>query len=516
MSKIADLYIRVSTDEQAEKGFSQRSQEEMLRKYCSINHIQIRNVIYEDHSAKTFNRPQWKKFLADLKKHKNKINLVLFMKWDRFSRNAGDAYQMINVLRKLGVEPQAIEQPLDLSVPENKMMLAFYLAAPEVENDRRALNTFQGLRRGKKEGRHMGMAPYGYANKVTEDGKKYIAVVPEKAAKLIWIFEQVARNVFSTESIYQMARDKGLVLSKSNLWVILRNPLYCGKIVVPKYKDEEEKWVNGQHDAIISEGLFYRVQDVLDSKARTYRPKIKTIENFPLRGFFLCPQCGQKLTGSKCKGRSKYYYYYHCDKDCRWRINSEVVNKIFKEYLNKLKPLAEVKKLYTAVLLEAYREHTGMVANEKKKSLEQIAVYEKKLSVARNLLVTEKIDPEDYNLMKAEYNAIINKLEKEIGNVEDDRANIEQLTNSGLENLLKLGETFENGTLADSREMIGLIFPENFTFEEKKIRTVRINEMVNCIYLVNNRLRAKKNGTKDDIFLLSRVVTSTGFKPVTF
>lgn len=102
MSKIADLYIRVSTDEQAEKGFSQRNQEEMLRKYCSINQIQIRYVIYEDHSAKTFNRPQWKKFLTDVKKHKNKINLVLFMKWDRFSRNAGDAYQMINILRKLG------------------------------------------------------------------------------------------------------------------------------------------------------------------------------------------------------------------------------------------------------------------------------------------------------------------------------------------------------------------------------------------------------------------------------
>ncbi|WP_082706605.1 recombinase family protein [Flavobacterium sp. TAB 87] len=515
MNKIADLYIRVSTDEQAEKGFSQRNQEEMLRKYCSINQIQIRNVIYEDHSAKTFNRPQWKKFLVDVKKYKNKINLVLFMKWDRFSRNAGDAYQMINLLRKLGVEPQAIEQPLDLSVPENKMMLAFYLAAPEVENDRRALNTFQGLRRGKKEGRHMGMAPYGYANKITEDGKKYIAIVPDKATKLIWIFEQIARNVFSTESIYQMAKVKGLLISKSNLWIILRNPLYCGKIVVPQYRDEEAKWVNGQHEAIISEGLFYRVQDVLDSKARTYRPKIKTIENFPLRGFFLCPQCGQKLTGSKCKGRSKYYYYYHCNKDCKWRVNAEIANKIFKEHLNKFKPLEAVKKLYMAVLLEGHREHTGVVASEKKKSLEQIVVYEKKLSVARNLLVTEKIDAEDYNLMKVEYNAIINQIEKQIVNTDDDRSNIECLTNSGLENLLKLGEAFENGALADSREMIGLIFPENFTFLESKFQTVRVNEIINCIYLVNNRLRAKKNGTKEDIFLLSRVVTLTGFKPVT-
>lgn len=176
-------------------------------------------------------------------------------------------------------------------------------------------------------------------------------------------------------------------------------------------------------------------------------------------------------------------------------MNSEIANKVFKEHLNKFKPLPEVKKLYSAVLLEGYREHTGLVVNEKKKSLEQIAIYEKKLSVARDLLVTEKIDAEDYNLMKIEYNAVISNLEKEIGNVEDDRATIEHLTTTGLENLIKLGEAFDSATLADSREIIGLIFPENFTFQEKKIRTTRINEMVNCIYLVNNRLRAKKKKT---------------------
>src|SRR6186713_3103690 len=98
----------------------------------------------------------------------------MFIKWDRFSRNAGDAYQMINQLKKLGVEPQAIEQPLDLSIPENKMMLAFYLAAPEVENDRRALNTFFGMRRAKKEGRYMGTAPAGYINVTDPSGKKMI------------------------------------------------------------------------------------------------------------------------------------------------------------------------------------------------------------------------------------------------------------------------------------------------------------------------------------------------------
>jgi len=173
--KIADLYIRVSTDEQADKGYSQRSQEEFLRKYCDINGISIRKVIFEDHSAKSFSRPEWKKYLLELRKHKCQADFVLFLKWDRFSRNAGDAYQMINTLRKLGVEPQAIEQPLDLSVPENKMMLAFYLAAPEVENDRRALNVIHEMRRARKEGRYMGLAPIGYTNKTDESGRKYIA-----------------------------------------------------------------------------------------------------------------------------------------------------------------------------------------------------------------------------------------------------------------------------------------------------------------------------------------------------
>lgn len=65
---------------------------------------------------------------------------------------------MINTVRKLGVELQAIEQPLNLAPPENKMMLVFYLAAPEVENDRRALNVIHGMRRARKEGRY-GFSP---------------------------------------------------------------------------------------------------------------------------------------------------------------------------------------------------------------------------------------------------------------------------------------------------------------------------------------------------------------------
>jgi DNA invertase Pin-like site-specific DNA recombinase len=213
--KTVDLYVRVSTDEQADKGYSQRHQEEILRKFCSLQNLAVRKVIYEDHSAKTFNRPEWNKYLAELKKRKHKVENVLFTKWDRFSRNAGDAYQMINTLRKLGIEPQAIEQPLDLSIPENKMMLAFYLAAPEVENDRRALNTFYGMRRAKKEGRIIAIAPLGYVNKTNENGRKYVAIEPKKATILKEAFETVATGMYNVEQVWKEAKRKGLTCSRS-------------------------------------------------------------------------------------------------------------------------------------------------------------------------------------------------------------------------------------------------------------------------------------------------------------
>ncbi len=515
MKMIADLYIRVSTDEQADRGYSQRNQEEVLRKYCDINSIAIRDVIYEDHSAKTFNRPQWMKLLLNLKKNKNKTDLILFTKWDRFSRNAGDAYQMISILRKLGVEPQAMEQPLDLTIPENKMMLAFYLAAPEVENDRRALNTFHGMRRAKKEGRYMGIAPYGYANKSKEDGKKYICLVEPAASIMRWAFEEISKGIFSTEQIFLMAKKRGYKRSKSNFWLLIRNPVYCGKIFVPKYRDEESRFVYSQHEALISEDLFYNVQDILDGRSRTYRLKIQTLAEFPLRGFINCPQCGKKLSGSKCKGRSKYYYYYHCENKCKYRINSDFANDLFIQDLKKYEPISEIKKLYTAILVETHRDLTDNAIEKKRRILEQIKDYENRLSNARDLLSTMQIESSDYKMMKDDYGNKIRKLELEFSNIANDKKGIQELLNQGIENFIKLNNSYINSSLAEARDLIGLIYPENFTIRGTHLQTARINKIIESIYLINNELIAKKNGTKERFFSLSREVTLTGFKPVT-
>ncbi len=83
--------------------------------------------------------------------------------------------------------------------------------------------------------------------------------------------------------------------------------MYFGKILIPKYKDEESFLAREQHEPLISEALFYYVQDVLNGRKKAMPLKMEVDELWPLRGFLLCPKCGKMLTGSASKGRSRYY-----------------------------------------------------------------------------------------------------------------------------------------------------------------------------------------------------------------
>jgi site-specific DNA recombinase len=297
---------------------------------------------------------------------------------------------MISLLGKFDVEPHAIEQPLDLSIPENKMMLAIFLAAPEVENDRRALNTFFGMRRAKKEGRYMGIAPTGYINKVSENGRKYIALQEPQASIMKWVFVQLADGNSNPEGFYKLAKEKGLKCAKSNFWMNIRSPLYCGKIYIPKYKDEEAHFVAGQHEPLISEALFNQVQDRLDGRKRRYNLKSVADSVLPLRGHLICPDCGKLLTGSKSKGRSQDYFYYHCYGGCKCRFRAENANQMFLRELKKYVPGPEMEILYKTAIAETWYDQTRNLRNDKSEALahkgsgRQIGLYQRIAGFAEN------------------------------------------------------------------------------------------------------------------------------------
>ncbi|MHA4894829.1 recombinase family protein [Pedobacter sp. PWIIR3] len=173
----------------------------------------------------------------------------------------------------------AIEQPLDLTIPEQKLMLDVYFSMPEVENDRRGLNVKYRLRPGRKEGRLMGMALPSYKNRTREYGSKYIALNQPEADHMKWCFETIARDIHPTERIWSIAKEKGMKCSRMSFWGAILNPIYCGKILVPKMGNEEAQIVKALHEPLVNDVLFNEVQDVLDGRKENQFIKLTTPNN---------------------------------------------------------------------------------------------------------------------------------------------------------------------------------------------------------------------------------------------
>lgn len=512
----ADLYIRVSTDEQAEKGYSQRDQEERLRKYCDFKRISIRKVIYEDYSAKSFNRPAWKEFLGEIKSRKKLVDFVLFTKWDRFSRNAADAFQMINTLRRYDVEPCAIEQPLDLDIPENKIMLGIYLTAPEVENDRRSLNVRYGMRRAVKEGRWMNYAPLGYLNRCTPEGKKYIAINPPDAALIKWSFEAIAQRQTYVEHIYREAKSKGIKCGKNQFWNILRNPVYCGKILLKGYKDEPACLIQGNHEPIISEQLFMDVQDALDHKRKSRRTSTMTKDELVLRGFMLCPSCKRMLTGSASKGRKIKYYYYHCIYPCKTRFKAETTNQLFFKQLMKFSPKPGMAELYAELINSIYKKAEGVTSESRSELNDKIVGFQERIAKSREKFVNDEITRSEYAEDKAKYEKQIDLLEIQLHELTKTRPDIKKDVLKAIENLSRLPECYQGLNSDHKRRLIGSIFPQKFTFDGDSFRTARLNQAVELIFNVGKHFRQKKSGQNSLKTDLSTVVNRIGFEPMTY
>ena len=90
--------MRVSTENQAREGFSLSKQKERLEAYCKFKGYEIIDY-YEDAgvSAKTGNfRAEFERLKEDIKS--KKINTIIFLKLDRFTRSIYDWEELITFL----------------------------------------------------------------------------------------------------------------------------------------------------------------------------------------------------------------------------------------------------------------------------------------------------------------------------------------------------------------------------------------------------------------------------------
>ena len=504
---------RVSSDEQA-KGYSLGIQEESLRKHCENNAIEIVRVFKEDHSAKNFDRPEWKELLKYLRSNKNNVDYVLFTSWDRFSRNITDALIQIRNLKKWNIEIRAIEQPIDISIPENKAILAMYLAMPEIDNDRRSIKIRGGVRAALKSGRLSRKAPRGYKN-VRDENNRPLIIPSENAKYIKYLFNEVSKGRTQVE-IREELKFKNFSISCNGSSVILRNEIYMGKVVVPAEGDEPRQVIDGIHKGIVSEKLFYKVQEILETNLiKRNKPKAKTrMEILSLRGVVLCSNCQSKMTGSGSRGKlGKKYFYYHCNECSKERYRAEKANKLMEDVLDQFKFKKGVLKLYEELVTHIYEKDNKGNSTDQNKLKKTIAKQKVRIANLQDLLIDGVVDQEEFQAMNKRYKQELDSLKNKLDNLSSNKLNFTKYLRKGVGLFSKLSNPYKVSTVLGKQQILSAIFPSGFEIVNEKCRTPRINEVLRLMLSIDGVSGKIKKGELFKNLELSPSVEPEGFEP---
>lgn len=183
----------------------------------------------------------------------------------------------------------------------------------KLENDNKSVNVKRGIRMKCEMGWRPGPSPLGYMNR-SFGWKKDIIIDPERALIIKEAFEKVAYMYHSGQMVKEWMDKEGFTTRKgkritlSMVYLMLRNPFYCGYFEYPK-----GKLYQGKHEPIVTKEVFDDTQ-----KEIIVPRKIKWgIKGFAFKGFFKCYTCDSNVIGEehlrKLKnGNHRRHVYYHC------------------------------------------------------------------------------------------------------------------------------------------------------------------------------------------------------------
>lgn len=285
----AALYIRVSTEEQAQHGLSLQAQRDTLERYTKDNGLKIVGI-YADEGItarkKYRNRTGFMQMLEDVKA--GKIDIILFIKLDRWFRNVADYYEIQRILDANNVRWIATEEDYDTTTANGRLHLNIKLSIAQDESDRTSERIKFVFAEKRRRGEvTSGIAPIGYkiedkklkidsttAPLVKELFSQYIALRSVKALK---------RWALDTHGFYHT--DRGFRL-------LLQNEKYIGK--------------DGCCEPLIEESVFKMAQEILRQRSQR-NSGIK--REYIFTGLVYCAECGGKLSAYRT---SRGNIHYRC------------------------------------------------------------------------------------------------------------------------------------------------------------------------------------------------------------
>ena len=430
------LYTRVSTSMQVD-GYSLDAQRDKLRKYAEYEDMVVAGE-YSDEGFSGKNiqgRHEFQRMLQDIQDCKDGVEYVLVFKLSRFGRNAADVLNSLQLMQDFGVNLICVEDGIDSSKDSGKLMISVLSAVAEIERENIRTQTMAGREQKAREGKwNGGFAPYGYK---LVDGK--LEINEEEAPAIRTIYEQYVTTDSGANGIAKYLENHGISkVQRQNgknplfdarlIRMILKNPVYCGKIAYGRRKTEkvhgtrneyrlveQENFllVDGLHEAIIPEDVWQAAQVKLAAQAKRYEHvnKGKNECTHLLSGIVKCPVCGVGMYGNKCVKRkadgSKYkdFYYYGCKHrtmtrghkcDYKKQVNEELLNGAVAEVITKL--VSNPK--FAAMMQEKINMKVDTTAIE-----QEIAAHEKLLrqsysTKSRLMEEIDSLDPDDKHYIK--------------------------------------------------------------------------------------------------------------------
>lgn len=324
------IYCRVSTDEQARKGYSLEDQ----RQAC-INHLikmglfEIEEYIDDGYSGEFLERPGLERLRNNLKSRQ--INYIAIYDPDRLSRNLTNQLILADEVEKSGAQLTFVTGDYDCS-PEGRLFFSMKGAVAAYEKAKIRERTCRGRRAKASKGKVVSNAhPFGY----NWDKENSMYTINEEEANIInkiydmCILGELGSRAITLELIRQgVTGRKGRPLSICTVSRILTKEMYCGthyqfKQSVRKTgqnareitNNPPEQWIPVSIPAIVTRERWANAQLQIQKNKRISKRNSK--HNYLLKGILMCGLCNRRMTAYARTGKRKLappktYYYYSC------------------------------------------------------------------------------------------------------------------------------------------------------------------------------------------------------------
>ena len=398
--KVAGVYIRVSTEDQAREGFSLGEQEEKLLQLCKFKELEVYKV-YKDAgiSAKDMeHRPQFQEMLKDMKE--GKLNYIVAYKLDRITRSVRDLEELISVLEQYNCFLLCDRDDVNTSTANGRFFVRMLTVLSQLEIEIVSERTKFGLNGAIKSGHIHGQRPFGY--KSAEDKRMVIDNATRRHVEKIFdmylegkSFQQIA-NFFKENNIYPKKNWKDTTIQK-----IIDNKIYMGDYEqykrIGKQENLEPIVYMNVVEPIISRAKWEECQRQKERNQRTYtRDRVYT--------FFQrlkCPNCSRIM---KCKGSGgtkRKYMYYTCEY-CHINFNEDHVEHLLRDFIYDLLEYDMAVKNFFLPVLEDKTNNIDTTSIDK-----EIRDLEKQRDRIKDLYIKGIVEIDDF---KEDYKLIEDKL----------------------------------------------------------------------------------------------------------